>query len=180
MGPGKGREDPGGVLWITGRPASGKTTLARALVREFESRGRRSVLLDSDEVRAVVTPEARYTPEERELFYRFLAYTAARLAESGAIAVVAATAHDAAYRRWAKSILPNVFLVYARCPLEVCEARDPKGLYRQARSDPDMALPGVGVAYVEPRDADYIMETDQPLAAEAIAALAEKFLSRLK
>src|SRR5205823_13773299 len=159
------------VIWITGRPASGKTTLARALAAELPSRGVQATVVDSDEVRAVLTPEPRYTPEERALFYRCLAYLAARLAQEGIVAIVAATAHDAAYRRWAREMAPGWFLVYARCPLEICEARDPKGLYRQARAAKGTTLPGVGVPYEEPTDADYVIDTSAPLAPEAVRAL---------
>jgi adenylylsulfate kinase len=168
-----------GVLWITGRPASGKSTLARALVEELVARGRRATVVDSDEVRAVITPEARYTPEERALFYRALAYVAARLAGEGIVAVVAATAHEAAYRRWAREISPGWFLVYARCPPAVCEARDPKGLYRRARADVGTTLPGVGVPYEEPEDADWVVDTDAVVTGEQVRAVVEAFLARL-
>jgi adenylylsulfate kinase len=166
-----------GVLWITGRPASGKSTLARALAEEFRARGIHATVLDSDEVRAVITPEPRYTPEERSLFYRALAYLAARLAEEGVTTIVAATAHEAAYRRWARELCPVWFLLYARCPLVVCEARDPKGLYRQARAEPRTSLPGIGTAYEEPDDADLVVDTDVPLAPGEIRAIIEAFLN---
>jgi adenylylsulfate kinase len=168
-----------GVLWITGRPAAGKSTLARALEGELAARGVRATVVDSDEARAVITPEPRYTPEERALFYRALAYVAARLAREGIVAVVAASAHEARYRAWARQLCPGWFLVYARCPLPVCEARDPKGLYRRARIDPGSSLPGVGVPYEEPMDADYVIETDIPLTPARVRPLADAFLERL-
>jgi adenylylsulfate kinase len=169
-----------GVLWITGRPAAGKSALASALAHELASRGCRVSVVDSDDVRAALTPEPRYTPEERSLFYRALAYLAARLAREGIVAVVAATAHDAAYRRWARDLCPGLFLVYARCPLAVCEARDPKGLYCRARADETMALPGVGVPFEEPTDADYVVETDLPLAPAQVSTIADAFLAQLE
>jgi adenylylsulfate kinase len=168
-----------GVLWITGRPASGKSTLARALADELRSRGVRATVVDSDEMRAVITPEPRYTPEERALFYRALAYLAARLAREGIVAIVAATAHEAAYRRWARELSPGWFLLYARCPLTVCEARDPKGLYRRARAQASTTLPGIGVPYEEPNDADQVVETDTPLAPEAVRAIVDAFLEKM-
>jgi adenylylsulfate kinase-like enzyme len=143
---------------------------------ELTSRGVRATIVDSDEVRAVVTPEASYAPEERALFYRALAYLAARLAQEGIVAVVAATAHEAAYRGFAQSLSPGWFLVYARCPLAVCEARDPKGLYRRARGDAETTLPGVGVPYEEPTDADWVADTDRPLSPSQVAEIALAFL----
>jgi adenylylsulfate kinase len=170
---------PSGVLWITGRPAAGKSTLARMLVEELKRRKVRATVVDSDEMRAVVTPNPRYTTEERELVYRALAYLAARLAREGIVAVVAATSHAAEYRRWARELCPHWFLVYARCPLEVAAARDPKGLYQQAREDKRSTLPGACVPYEEPTDADAIIDTDTPVTAVQARALVESFLERL-
>jgi adenylylsulfate kinase len=167
-----------GVLWITGRPASGKSTLARALLVELAGRGIRATIIDSDEMRAVITPEPRYTPEERELFYKALAYVAARLAREGVAAIVAATSHAAEYREWARALCPGWFLVYARCPLDVCQARDPKGLYQQASGDQRSTLPGVGMPYEAPTDADYVVDTDTPLLARTVQAIADAFLAR--
>jgi adenylylsulfate kinase len=166
------------VIWITGRPASGKTTLARAVVEELAARDRHAMLLDSDEARAVITPEPRYSEEERALFYRALAYMASRLAQEGIVAVVAATAHAAEYRRWARAICPELFLVYARCPSAVCEARDPKGLYRRARASAATTLPGVGVPFEEPDDADRVVETDAPVAPETVKGIVDAFVAR--
>lgn len=148
------------AIWITGRPASGKTTLGRRLVARLEARGRRAALLDSDEVRAALTPEPTYSPEERLLVYRALAYLARRALEWGVVPVVAATAHDPTLRDAAKAVLGRWVLVYARCPLPVCEARDPKGLYRRARAAASGAMPGVHVPWIEPDDADVILDTD--------------------
>jgi adenylylsulfate kinase len=166
-----------GVIWITGRPASGKSTLARSLADEFSSRGIRASVVDSDEVRAAITPEPRYTSEERALVYRAAAYLASRLAQEGIVAVVSATSHAAEYRRWAREICPGLFLIYARCPLKVCEARDPKGLYRRARTDERTMLPGVGVSYEEPVDADRIVDTELPMTQTQIRGLVDAFLA---
>jgi adenylylsulfate kinase len=173
------RETPdAGVLWITGRPASGKSSLAREIADELKSRGTRVTVVDSDDARAAITPEPQYTAEERALFYRALAYLAARLAQEGIVAIVAATAHEAAYRRWARELCPVWFLVYARCSLPVCEARDPKGLYRRARADGRMTLPGIGVPYQEPSDADQVVDTDAPLTPAQVRAIADAFVAR--
>src|SRR5262249_54727327 len=113
--------------------------------------------------------------EERALFYRSLAYLAARLAREGIVTIVSATAHEAAYRRWARDLCPGWFLLYARCPLAVCEKRDPKGLYRQARMDEETTLHGIGVPYEEPTDADRVVDTDVPQAPGVIEAIVDAF-----
>lgn len=147
------------VVWITGLPASGKTTLARALVAALEAEGMRATLVDSDEVRAVLTPSPSYEPSERAIVYRSLAYLARRLDEAGVVPIVAATAHARSIRDEARAICDGVFLVHARASLAVCEARDPKHLYRQAREKTDGTMPGVHVAYEAPADADLEVDT---------------------
>ena len=159
------------VIWITGRPASGKTTLGRRLVEAIRQAGYRATLIDSDEVRRVVTPHPSYTDEERALFYRAMAYTASRLAAEGVVPVVAATAHRRRYIQWARQICPTLRLIYARCPLEVCQQRDPKGLYARAQDDPDNTLPGVGVAFEEPLTPDVVIDTAGPVGDAEIRAL---------
>lgn len=162
------------VVWITGRPASGKTTLARRLVAALETAGRRATVIDSDEVRVALTPEPTYSPEERLIVYRAIAYLARRAADWGVIPVVAATAHEPALRAAARAIVGDLLLVHARCPLEVCEARDPKGLYRRARATERGSMPGVHVPWVDPDDADLVIETDREVPDAEVAALAAR------
>lgn len=167
-----------GVVWITGLPASGKTTLAHRVISELEDRGRRALLLDSDEVRKALTPQPLYTPEERLLVYRAMAYTARRLAAVGPIVVVAATAHDAALRDAVRAIVGELLLVWARCPVEVCEQRDPKGLYRRAHQKQDGAMPGVHARFDEPKDADVVVDTEHAVSDDVVDALVERLEAR--
>ena len=147
------------VVWITGLPASGKTTLARALVTALEAEGIRATLVDSDEVRAVLTPQPSYEPNERAVVYRALAYLARRLDEAGVVPIVAATAHARKIRDETRAVCGGFFLVHARASQAVCEARDPKHLYREARSRTDGAMPGIHVAYEAPTDANVEVDT---------------------
>jgi len=164
------------VVWITGRPASGKTTLGRRLVDVLHGRDVRATLIDSDEARAVLTPSPTYAPEERALVYRALAWSAAMLARHGVVPVVAATAHEASLRESIRAIVGPLLLVHARCPLEVCEARDPKGLYRAARAHPGGTFPGVDVPFDEPRDADVIVDTSHDVPQREVESLAARIV----
>ena len=155
------------IVWITGRPGAGKTTLARRVV---EVCGPDAVLVDSDEVRRAITPEATYSREERVLVYRAIAYVARRLADAGARPIVAATAHEPALRAVAREICGSLFLVLADCPLDVCEARDPKGLYRRARAG-EGAFPGVHVPWIDPDDAELRVRTDRVVPDDVVAAI---------
>jgi adenylylsulfate kinase len=159
------------TLWITGRPAAGKTTLARRLVAAIEAEGDRATLIDSDEVRAAITPNATYSEEERAIVYRAIAYVARRASELGVVPVVAATAHHPVLRAAAREIVGEMVLVYARADLSVCEARDPKGIYARARANAHGSVPGVHVPWVEPLDADVVVDTDRAVERDVIASL---------
>ena len=167
------------VVWLTGLPASGKTSLARRLVTELAAHHVRATLLDSDEVRAVLTPEPSYEPSERALVYRALAYLARRLADEGVVPIVAATAHEPLLRAVAREIAGDLLLVHAACPLAVCEARDPKGLYARARAAPVGHLPGVHVPYEAPDDADIAVDTSGPVAPAIVTSLVDDIVARL-
>lgn len=158
------------VIWITGRPASGKTTLGRALVTALRERGTRATLVDSDDVRGAITPHPTYSADERAMVYRAIAYVARRLADEGVVVVVAATAHEEALRRAAREVSGSWFLIYARCSPETAERRDPKGLYRTARAATHGAMPGVHVLFEEPTDADLIVDTERSVDIEQVLA----------
>jgi adenylylsulfate kinase len=150
----------GALVWFTGLPASGKTTLARQVQARLARAARPAVLLDSDELREVLG-ERSYAPEERDRFYRALAALAVLLARQGAVVLVAATAPHRADRDRARAALAEAapFVeVWVKTPLAVCEARDPKGLYARARRGETSELPGVGVAYEEPRAPEVVAE----------------------
>lgn len=163
-----------GVIWITGLPASGKSTLAKALIDQLRGRGFEVAAVDSDEVRKVITPSPSYQQGERAIVYRAIAYVADRLSRAGLVAVVAATAHRASYRAWARSVCQPLAFVYARCSLATCRARDPKGLYAAADANPDNRLPGVGEPFEVPKAPDVVVDTEQPVEPGAVEALLDR------
>lgn len=167
----------GRICWIAGRPAAGKTTLARRLAEELQGRGIRCEVLDSDEARDAITPAATYSAQERRIVYRALAWAARLLADSGVAVVVAATAGSRELLAEARAVCPAIFLVYARCDPSVAEARDPKGLYAAARADITSTLPGAGTPYDAPPDPAWIVDTDRTVPDEAVARLADRFLA---
>ncbi len=149
------------ALWLTGRPASGKSTIARALAAELARRGVRAAILESDELRKVFTPRPTYTEEERETFYGSLAFIGKLLVAHGVPVIFDATANRRRWRDAARAAIPRFVEVFVDAPVEVCAARDPKGLYRQAREGAVATLPGVGADYEPPLRPELEVHADQ-------------------
>jgi adenylyl-sulfate kinase len=164
------------AVWLTGPPASGKSTIARALRDELAGRGVEVIVLESDALRRELTPEPTYEPEERDRFYRAVAGLAALLAEQGIPVIVDATAPRRAQRDRLRARLSNFLEIEVATPLEICEQRDPKGLYRRAREGHAPHLPGATEAYEAPLAPDLVLSgTDSPAGnARAICRLVEK------
>jgi adenylylsulfate kinase len=139
------------VAWITGLPASGKSTFGRALVARARASGLPAALLDGDAVRAALDRPAGRGEAERDAFYGALARLAALLSRQGLTVVVAATAPRRAHRALARRLAPAFLEIHLATPAEACARRDPKGLWAAARSGRLGALPGAGASYQPPR-----------------------------
>lgn len=163
------------AVWLTGAPASGKTTLAAALRERLEEEGiRRVASLESDALRRILTPEATYAAEERDWFYGVLADLAALLVAQGIPVIVDATAPRRAHRDRARRRIERFLEIHVEAPLEVREARDPKGLYRLAREGRAPHLPGAGEEYEEPAAPDLVVSGEaapREAAAEIVTLL---------
>lgn len=140
----------GPVAWLTGLPASGKTTLGRRLVAGLRAGGTPAVLLDSDEVREALGRPAGRGAAERDAFYRALARLAGLLSRQGLAVVVAATANRRRHRAFARTCCPGLLEVHVATTAAACARRDPKGLWSAARAGRVRGLPGAGAAYQPP------------------------------
>jgi len=143
-------------VWITGLPASGKSTVAAALAFELGARGVAVEVLESDVLRRIFTPHPRYDEAERDAFYGQISYLGALLARHGVAVIFDATANRRAYRDQARQQIPRFLEVYVDTPLEVCMSRDPKGIYRQGHE-----VPGLQAAYEPPLHPDVVIHGDQ-------------------
>lgn len=157
---------PGFAVWLTGLPASGKSAIARALLGELQARGLRPAVLESDALRALVTPQPSYDDAERELFYAALAHLGTFLAARGVPVIFDATAHRRAYRDAARGAIARYAEIFVDCPPDICAARDPKGLYRLARQGGAPNLPGARAAYEPPAQPDLVIHSDRASAAQ--------------
>lgn len=140
----------GAVVWITGLPSSGKSTLARRVSARLRAAGREPVLLDGDAVRAALVPPPGYDTAGRDAFYATLARLAATLARDGHLVLVAATASRRAHRAAARDLAPRFVEVWLDVPADECARRDPKGLWARARAGELPNLPGAGEPYEPP------------------------------
>jgi adenylylsulfate kinase len=169
---------PAFAVWLTGLPASGKSTLAGALRRELEGRGIRAAVLESDALRRVLTPKPVYTDEERDTFYAALAYIGRLLTENGVPVIFDATANRRAYRERARAQIPRFLEVYVECPLEVCVARDPKGLYGRGRDGQATRVPGLQAEYEPPERPELVVRGDRERPEEAARRIVEALRAR--
>jgi adenylylsulfate kinase len=169
---------PAFAVWLTGLPASGKSTIARALSALLAGRGVRTVVLESDDLRRLFTPRPRYDAPERDRFYTALAELARFLAGDGVPVLVAATANLRAYRDRARAAIPRFLEVFVDCPLPVCRARDPKGIYRRAASGSAPNVPGVSAPYEPPLRPEVVVDGARDPAEKSARAILLALVSR--
>jgi len=158
----------GVVVWFTGLPSSGKTTLARKVEAALQPTVD-AIVLDSDAVRATLTPRPGYDPEGRDNFYETLSALAALLAKEGHVVLVAATGNLAKYRLQARARSPEFLEIFVDTPLTVCQERDSKGLYKNPVTL--ARLPGMGAPFELPKAPDLVVKPDDAEAAQKVVGL---------
>ena len=158
------------AIWLTGPPAAGKTTLARAFLEVAAAEGVRVVHMESDALRRILTPEPTYSRQERDRFYGEVAELAALLVSQGFPVVVDATAPRRAYRDRLRSKVEQFLEVFVDAPREVREARDPKGLYRLGRAGRAPNLINASEGYEKPARPELAVSGTGP-PEEALTAL---------
>ncbi len=149
------------AIWITGLPASGKSTIRKALVEKLNKAGISAQVLESDELRSIITPKPTYSIDERDDFYNVMAYIGELLVKNGVNVIFDATANKAFYRERARKGIKNFIEVYINCPLSVCIRRDPKGIYKKAMSGGSATVPGLQEKYEEPTSPEIVIESDK-------------------
>jgi len=162
----------GWAVWITGLPASGKSTIARALQAKLEAAGGTVQVLESDALRKILTPHPRYTPEERETFYNAIIHIGVLLTSNGVNVIFDATANRRRWRDKAREKIPGFLEAYVATPLEVCENRDPKGIYHRASEGKASTVPGKQAAYEPPEAPEARVEGDAPVEGAVHTILA--------
>lgn len=163
----------GMVVLFTGLSGSGKSTIARQVTRQLRAEiSQRVTLLDGDEVRAMLSSGLGFSREDRELNVRRIGWVASQISAHGGIAICAPIAPYESMRAEVREMAERVgrfVLVHVATPLEVCEARDRKGLYAKARAGEIKEFTGISDPYEEPTDADVTVGADGEGIDEAAA-----------
>lgn len=164
----------GGVLWLTGLSGAGKTTLALKVERELFDLGFQAYVLDGDNLRQGLNSNLGFSPDDRCENIRRVGEVAALFAHAGFIAVSAFISPYHVDRVLARSAAGDDFLeVYVKAGLDVCEKRDPKGLYKKARAGIIPDFTGISAPYEVPENAELIVETDKYDVAECSKQIIE-------
>jgi adenylylsulfate kinase len=164
-----GPEHRGLTVWFTGLSGSGKTTLCRAVYERLAARGCRLELLDGDTVRKHLSKGLGFSREDRDENIRRIGFVAGLLTRNGVIALAAAISPYRAVRDEVRASIGDFVEVYVNAPLEVCEGRDPKGLYRKARAGQLPAFTGIDDPYEPPVKPEVECRTDRETLEECIA-----------
>ena len=159
------------AVWLTGLSGSGKSAIARALAAALHARGVDCAVLESDVLRTQLTPFPRYDDAERDFFYGALVDIGRALIARDRPVVFDATGNRRRYRDAARGAIARFLEAYVDTPLDVCAARDPKGLYRGGAA----RLPGRGAPYEPPAAPEIVLhgalDAPERSAGRLLAAL---------
>lgn len=174
----------GAVIWFTGLSGAGKSTIAQALERDLFRRGIHTYVLDGDNVRHGLNSNLGFSPEDRVENIRRISEVAKLMADSGVVVITAFISPYRMDRRRAREIAlegdAEFIEVFVDAPLEVCEARDPKQLYKKARAGEIREFTGIDAPYEAPEDPEIVVHTDRQSVEESIGTILEKLLPTLK
>jgi bifunctional enzyme CysN/CysC len=174
----------GAVVWLTGLSGAGKSTIAQVLERELFHRAVHTYVLDGDNIRHGLNSNLGFAPEDRVENIRRVSEVARLMADAGTVVVTAFISPYRMDRRRAREIAlegnAEFIEVFVDAPLEVCETRDPKNLYKKARAGEIRDFTGIGAPYEAPEDPEIVVHTDQQTVDESVATILEQLLPRLR
>jgi len=151
----------GFVIWLTGLPGAGKTTIARQLEPRLRKMDWSVEVLDGDEIRQNLSKGLGFSREDRETHLKRVVYVAKLLSRNGVAVVGALISPYRNIREYARNETTNFMEVYVKCSVETCAKRDPKGLYKKASSGEIKNLTGPQDLYEEPLTPDLILDTEK-------------------
>ncbi len=167
----------GFTVWFTGLSGSGKSTISAELDRQLRERGVPNVeIMDGDEVREHLSRGLSFSKEDRDINIKRIAFVCHLLTRNGVPNIAAAISPHRSTREYARNMIKDFVEVHVAAPLEVCEARDVKGLYQKARQGEIENFTGVSDPYEEPLNPEVVCQTHE----ESVEESAGKIISYLE
>jgi bifunctional enzyme CysN/CysC len=174
----------GAVIWLTGLSGAGKSTIAQSLERDLFQRGMNTYVLDGDNIRHGLNSNLGFSPDDRVENIRRVSEVAKLMADAGTVVITAFISPYRMDRSRAREIAlegnAEFIEVFVDAPLEVCEARDPKNLYKKARAGQIRQFTGIDAPYEAPEDPEIVVHTDRQSIDESVTTILEQLLPRLR
>jgi len=164
----------GFVVWITGLPASGKSTIAEGVEKELRARGLKVEVFDGDEVRKNLSKGLGFSKEDRDTHNKRIIYVCKLLTRNGINAIVSLISPYRSTRAYAREQLPKFVEVYLKCSLEECIRRDPKELYKKALAGEITNMTGIQDPYEEPLNPEVTLNTENDSPHKNIKKVMQK------
>ena len=164
------------TIWFTGLHGSGKSTIANKLISILRSKNIKAELLDGDELRKTISADLGYSLEERNAHMRRVADLCKKVTDKGIMAIASVASPTERSRDYARKVLKKMFLVYVKCPLEICAKRDVKGHYKKAGENEEgfEHFMKFSSNFEEPKNPDIVLETGKEIADESVSRLVRK------
>lgn len=170
------------VLWLTGLSGSGKSTIAQHLERKLYNEGFFAQVLDGDNIRSGINSNLNFSPEDRKENIRRISEIAKLYLESGVVTINSFISPTIAIREMAQEIIgaDDFIEVYINTPLEICEARDVKGLYKKARKGEIKGFTGIDAPYEAPVNPSIEVKTENMTIDESVEVIYNYLLDVIK
>jgi len=160
-------EQKGFTLWFTGLACSGKSILADAVADDLKARGMKVERLDGDIVRKSLTRDLGFSDDDRRMNIERVTFVAKLLTRNSVAVLASFISPFNDIREYSRKKIGAYILVYVKCPIEVCEQRDIKGMYAKARAGEIKQFTGIDSPFEEPDKADIVVETDKQTVEES-------------
>ena len=164
---------PGAIIWFTGLSGSGKTTIAEALAKKLQAKGVAFEHLDGDVLRSTITSHLGFSTEDRKRNITIAGYIANLLASHGVIVIATFISPIRSQREELKTKYTNFIEVFVNAPLEVCEKRDVKGLYKKARGGEVAQFTGIDNGYEPPLHPDLELDTNKESVEQCVSKVVD-------
>ena len=162
------------VIWLTGIPASGKTTIALELKKFYEKKGLAADILDGDEIRKTLSKDLGFSPEDRKEHNRRVIFVAKIHAKNGVTSIIPLISPYRETRDYARKEIPEFVEVWIKASVDECKKRDPKGLYKKALAGEIKNLTGLQAPYEEPQNPELVLDTKNQTVEQSITQLTSK------